>query len=557
MDYKPYNIDIEDISKKWNKINILEENPVIITLLDDIQSKITSDINANHLLIDKICRKINGISKLKLYKYYIESIKNNILIYNQNLIDALTTKVGKTTSGIVSITVVTSPGRFSCPQDCHYCPNEPGMPRSYVSTGPSVLRAIKVNFDIVQQFRDRAFCLINMGHEITKIELIIIGGTWSYHPITYQEELMQSIYYAANTFYTEARTILPLEEEIKINETAKSRIIGITIETRPDHITKEELIRLRRYGVTRVQLGVQHIDDDILHMINRKCTTAITYKAFKLLKENGFKVDAHYMPDLPGSSYDKDLDMFKFLFSRENEGLQADQLKIYPTMVTKYTKIEELYKNGLYKPYGDIDNSKYIFDLILYITCNVPRWIRLNRVVRDIPSGVIEGKFKETSLYQRILKHMVKHDLEGTDIRFREVKLDIIDQKDCDIFITSYRSSEGNEYFISYETLDKKKLLGFLRLRINDDLYSPIFPELHKATLVRELHVYGKLVNQSTHNKHFYQHKGIGKKLLEKAEEITLEQNIKKIAIISGTGAREYYKKHGYVLEGTYMCKNL
>lgn len=565
MDFRAHELcDIEDIACKHNNVISLEKKKILIPILTGLIDNITDNLDKNRTILESLIKKKGTVRKAELLQLYRSELRENNVGFNKNVMDTLTKKTGKSDSGIVSITLVTSPGRFSCPQNCHYCPNEPGMPRSYVSTGPSLLRARRVNFDVVEQFRDRAFTLANMGHDITKIEIIVIGGTWSYHPLDYQEDFITGIYYAANTFTNrEKRECRSLEEEIKINETADARIIGLTLETRPDHIVdhegrpnKEELDRFARYRVTRVQLGVQHINDRILKYINRNCPTYITEAAFKVLKQNGYKVDAHFMPDLPGSSFEEDMELFKWLFSKENTTLQADQLKIYPTMTTQYTKILEWYKAGQYVPYSDIENGKYLFELIIYITTNVPRWIRLNRVVRDIPGTVIEAKFKETNLYQRVLKHMEDNNLEGQDIRFREVKLNTFSHNKCDIFISDYRASEGTEYFISYETKDKKRLLGFIRLRLNDNPESPYYPELKNSALVRELHVYGKMVRQNTIGTSS-QHIGIGKMLLEKAENIAYKNGYKKIAIISGVGVREYYRKRGYVLEGTYMVKNL
>ena len=363
---------------------------------------------------------------------------------------------------------MTSPGKFSCPQDCHYCPNDPESTRSYDRDGPVARRAAALEFDVVRQFRERAVALATMGHEITKVEVLVIGGTWSYHPIEYQQAFMTGIYYAANTFQSGQHTrvdgvrpMLSLAEEREINETAVCRIIGLTIETRPDHISFAELERLLQYGVTRVQLGIQHLNDRILETVNRKCRTAITVKAIRLLKQNCFKIDGHFMPDLPGSSYSQDREMFEYLFSPENEDFQVDQMKVYPTMITRFTKILEWYRSGQYRPYAEEDNGQKLFDLIVYITTNVPRWIRLNRVVRDIPSTVIEGEFKETNLYQRILKHLEVTGLEGQDIRWREIKLEDLDTSMGTLYRAEYRSSEGTEHFISWETTDGKRLFGF------------------------------------------------------------------------------------------------
>lgn len=573
-----HTLPMEVVSSHHEELQDIEESKIddkkfLIgkQILENLTTSIVSgNLQKNRLTLDCLlqrhCRKQGfSFTKTELTKIYNILLIDLELAFNEDVKNTITKKLGKSHSGIVSVTLVTSPGKFSCKYDCYYCPAEPNTPRSYVSTGPAVLRGSRNDYDAVKQFRDRAFALLTLGHKINKVELIVIGGTFSSHQVDYQIEFFRGTYFAANTMYDAVplREILSLDEEIKINETAKCRLIGVTIETRPDCITPEELMRLRRYGVTRVQLGIQHIDDDILHLINRQCPTFKSIRAIKMLKANGFKIDAHLMPDLPGSSYDKDLEMFKFLFSKENETLQCDQLKIYPFMVTRWTEIEKWYLNGHFIPYSDKDECKLLFDLFVYIATNCPQYVRLNRVVRDIPGNVIHNKLgKHTNMYQDVIAHLKKENLKGTDMRAREVKLEQIDPEDCGYYCTSYRASAGLEYFISYETKDRDKLIGFLRLRANDielrESEFIVFDELRECALIRELHVYGKLTDvgkQATH----YQHVGVGKSLLKYAENISLAAGFSKIAVIAGVGAREYYKKYGYILciIGGYMIKNL
>ncbi len=261
-------------------------------------------------------------------------------------------KTFRAKSGVMVITVVSSPGTFSCKFDCHYCPNEPAhegngfqaQPRSYIFNEPGVRRANRNGFDAVLQVRDRARSYIINGLPVDKIEIIVLGGTWHSYPKDYRYEFIRDLFYAANTLYDEdfnesPRPKLDIREEHRINESAKARIIGVTSETRPDQITPETIEEMRYQGVTRVQLGVQHTDDEILRIINRRCPTKTTIKAIKMLKDNCFKVDIHLMPDLPGSDYEKDMKMFQYIL--ESEDLQADQWKIYPCMTIPWTKIKE------------------------------------------------------------------------------------------------------------------------------------------------------------------------------------------------------------------------
>eukprot|EP00921_Rhytidocystis_pertsovi_P001612 GHVQ01002724.1.p1 GENE.GHVQ01002724.1~~GHVQ01002724.1.p1 ORF type:complete len:760 (+),score=58.09 GHVQ01002724.1:116-2281(+) len=461
-------------------------------------------------------------------------------------------------SGVLVITVLTSPGRFSCPKDCHYCPNEPGQPRSYLSTEPAVLRGNQNNWDAVMQFNDRAETLYKNGHIVDKIELLVLGGTWSGYPVDYQEEFVRDLFYAANVFQADGppRERKNLEDEQKENETASARIIGLTLETRPDFINRSELRRLRRYGCTRVQIGIQHVDDSVLIKINRGCTLSQCVEAIRMLKDAAFKVDIHIMPDLPGSYPELDKKMFEWILG--TPWLQADQWKIYPCEVTPFSTIEKWYQEGLFVPYGEKDHEKLV-DLLLSVKRSVHPWIRLNRVIRDIPNQSIIAGNAKTNLRQILMDEMSKRLLECKCIRCREVKDKLI--KGIPILkIRRYDSTGGQEYFLSFETEDESTIFGFLRLRLpgqkpsaaehpqndaqeypgaDNDLHGflkssglgannsldtrdtlseeggctqmevtrkekaerrkirkqkPVFPDLVNSALIRELHVYGQLV---------------------------------------------------------------
>ena len=316
------------------------------------------------------------------------------------------------------------------------------QPRSYISTEPAVQRGNRYNFDAVGQFYDRAYSLLNCGHLVDKIELLVLGGTWSHYPKYYRNNFIRDIYYAANTFYDKKRNRMDLQFEKDFNENkSQCKIIGLTLETRPDCINIKEIKSLREYGCTRVQLGIQHIDDRILEKINRGCKNRDHKKAMYLLKQNGYKVDIHLMPDLYGSNFLKDKKMFDTLLGIESVKtinknymeyklrypfIQADQWKIYPTEVTKWTKIYELYKKGEYKPYAEIINNdtgnKYIEDLLLNVKRKVFPWIRLNRIIRDIPSHEIFGGNNNPSLRQKLQKKLKEMGYKCNCIRCKEIK---------------------------------------------------------------------------------------------------------------------------------------
>ena len=404
-----------------------------------------------------------------------------------------------------------------------------------------------------------------MGHNIDKIELLVLGGTWSEYPKEYQEEFITKLYYSANVYYDNnddngnKRDILSLEEEISLNEIAKIHIIGLTLEMRSDSICMNEIKRLRRFNCTRVQLGIQHIDNQILRMNNRGETVEKTIKAIKLLKNNCYKIDGHIMLNLYGSNVEKD----KYLLDQilNNPDLQLDQIKLYPCAIVPFTKIKELYDSCEYIPYED----KYLYELIKYFKMNIKKYFRINRIIRDISGHYIQAGYSQqfTSIRQVLKEDMKLNNWNCLCIRCREIKdanliinNDNNDDNDIKLEIIEYRASDGDEFFISYET--KNYLIGFIRLRLNyNSNPSLILPVLQDTALIRELHVYSTVSNVGNNNNYSLQHKGYGRKLIEKAEEIAKSNKFNRIGIIAGTGVRNYYKKFGYKLEETFMIKNL
>ncbi|CAC9490123.1 acetyltransferase-like protein [Leishmania infantum JPCM5] len=501
--------------------------------------------------------------KSELTAAYRQLVREGAVGENAAVEALLVRKKGKSHSGVLVVTVFMGPGEFSCPKDCHYCPNQPGIARSYLLKEPGVLRGFRNGWDPISQFYDRASALENNGHVVDKIELIILGGTFSFYPQRYAEEFMTASFYAANTYYDSAplRPMRSLAEELTMNEDARCRIIGITVETRPDYISARELRRFRSLGVTRVQLGIQHLDDDILNIINRDCPTAKTVVAIQRLLDAGFKVDAHWMPDLPGSSFEKDMALFETLFSAENESFQVDQWKVYPTATVPFTKISEWYAQGKYKPYAELDNGAYMVKLLVYIMEHCPYRIRLNRIIRDIPTTYIMGGEKRCNLRQVIEAEMRARHIRCKDIRERECKGNPVDRANTHLFTDEFRASEGTEFYLSVENKDRTQLYGHLRLRLRDDASreeSNILPVLRGCALIRELHTYGKLIAVSQQNTgRETQHVGVGTQLMREAERIAKERGYYRTAVIAGVGVRRYYAKLGYRLEDTYMVKEL
>jgi ELP3 family radical SAM enzyme/protein acetyltransferase len=505
----------------------------------------------------------------KFQREYRYPLSKNMLRYvytqetQQEAPRELIKKACRSQYGILNVCVFTSPypeyidsngdkqkQMFSCKHNCYYCPSEPNQPRSYLMNEPGVARANECGFDCVTQFHTRLNQYKNMGHPIDKIEFEVSGGTWSEYPIEYQEEFIRDGYYAANVYNDSCmRERLSLEDEIKLNENATVHIIGLTIETRPDTITLDELKQFRKYNVTRVQIGVQHTDNQILKKINRGHTIEQSKDAIKILLDNAFKVDIHLMPMLPGSTPEKDTMMFNEILYNEN--LQVDQWKVYPTSVVPWSVLETWYKRGKFKPYSNDE----LFEVLLDMKKKVHNRIRLIRIVRDINDHYIMGGCKLSHMRQLLQNKLQETGHICKCIRCRSAKGHEIDEK-SKMKIDKFNASGSVEYFISYVSNNEETLYGFCRLRIPN--HENQIDEIKDCTLIRELHVYSTLkpVNNDITSSAI-QHQGIGKKLLKKAEELSIKHNYTKVAVISGVGVRNYYRKQGYELINTYMIKEL
>ena len=569
--------DIEDIHKNDHKE--YKENSIFNSLMESIADEFENNIDNFHTIsdIDKFKKNIQ-----KKYKYTISNsefikIYKYLNLENQQLRNLITKKKCKSNSGVLVITILTSAhpkyidedgevktARFSCKHDCAYCPNEPAhegnnwvaQPKSYLYSEPAVLRANANDFDPIKQMNSRISSLINMGHIPDKLEVIVLGGTWSEYPRNYQDSFITDMYYSANIYFDNEpkRSKKTLEEEIEINETSKIHIIGLTLETRPDTINISEIFNFRRYNCTRIQLGVQHTNNDVLKKINRGHTIECAYEAIKLLKNNCFKVDIHIMPNLPGSSYDIDKKMLDEILY--DQRIQVDQYKIYPTAIVPYTKIKKWFDEGTYIPYDDLQ----LYELIKDFKKNVQKYKRLNRIIRDIPGHYIEGGYskKFVNMRQLLQDDMKLNKWDCKCIRCREIKGNKVIIDNIKINIEKYTASDSDEYHISFDTdCEKNYLIGFLRLRLNKEENKNLLDCIKGSALIRELHVYSNLNSVGNNIEGSMQHKGFGKKLIAKAEEIAIENGYTKVAIISGTGVREYYKKLGYNLIDTYMIKNL
>ena len=504
--------------------------------------------------------KIDIPRKSKLLETYFILLKAKKIKQNLNLEKLLVKRGVRTLSGVAIITVLTKP--WPCPGQCVYCPFEDKMPKSYLSSEPAAARALRLKFDPYEQVRRRIETLRHNGHPTDKMELIVKGGSWNAYPLIYQYEFIMRCFMAANGSpkskvqsqkYSFKKLKEKLVKEQKKNETGKHRIIGLTLETRPDMINEKTLEEMRWQGCTRLELGVQSTNDKILKKIKRGHTIEATKRAIRLAKAVGFKVDFHLMPQLPGSTPASDLKMMLEIFS--NPDYRPDMIKVYPCTVIKGSELYTWLKNGEYKTYS---NEKLIAMLIKF-KAKVPRYVRISRLIRDIPSPHIESGNKMTNLRQVVQAEMKKRGLSCNCLRCREVGHQIEAKNKNEklkMFVDKYEASGGTEYFLSWEDKNRKVVYAFCRLRLEHN-FDTIKKEFKKIKIypayIRELHTYGQLLDIGTRDKKASQHQGMGKKLIIEAEKIVKKNKIDKLAVISGVGVRGYYRKLGYKLENGYM----
>lgn len=494
-------------------------------------------------------------NKTQLRKRYDALVRAGKVKRTPLLERLLTRRHVRSMSGVAIITVLTKP--FPCPGKCVYCPTEAIMPKSYLSNEPAAMRALINKFDPHRQIMMRLRALTDNGHPVDKIELIVKGGTWSAYEWKYQQWFIKRCFDACNQFIKEGSRRKPrkaartLKEAQDLNEKAGQRIIGLTLETRPDWISLREVKRLRALGCTRVELGVQSTQDDVLELTKRGHDVQSVRDAGKLLRNAGFKVDYHMMPQLPGSTPKRDYDDVKTLF--DDPDFRPDMIKLYPTVVVPLAELHDWWKRGDYKPYSD---EKLIETMIRMKSELIPPYCRISRLIRDIPSTSISAGNAVTNLREFIQQKMRTRGLHCKCLRCREVGHVAPEKRTRkpELFDLSYEASGGEEHFLSFEDKKHEVVFAFCRLRLPSEV---ALPELEGAAFVRELHTYGHLVPIDAKKKSASQHKGMGKKLMRRAEEIAREAGFTKMAVISGIGVRDYYRKLGYRLSGTYMVKSL
>lgn len=447
----------------------------------------------------------------------------------------------RTASGVTPVALMIKP-EGSCRHSCIYCPFTGKAAKSYTGEEPAALRARQFGFDAFKQVEGRLKHFLETGHPTDKCEAILMGGTFLSMPRAYKRTFVKKMYDGFN-----GKPSRTLAQAKKANESAKSRVIGLTIETRPDICKKPHIDEMLEYGATRVELGVQFPDDRIYKKINRGHTVKDVENATRWLKDSCFKVAYHIMPGLPGSSPKKDIQMVKNLFA--DPRFKPDMLKIYPTLVMPNTQLFKLMQEGKYNPYSAKEAAEVISEFYRYI----PSWVRVMRIQRDIPTGLIGAGVEKSNLRELVESAFKKKKIIPNEIRCREVGRANFSPESAELKRTDYSASGGKEIFLSYEA--NEKLIGFIRLRIP---HRPFRKEIGKSTaLIRELHIYGsetKIGKKSSSA----QHRSFGSLLLKEAERIAKEEFGKKeMIIISGIGARQYYFKRGYKRKGPYVHKTL
>lgn len=598
----------------------------IIELLESIEKiQWTDTLNAVKRVKRDFAKKYNIAdipSNVDLLKQYRQLVSNGVYSQNKHLEWLLKKRSIRSQSGIVPIQVLTKP--FRCPGKCIFCPNDATMPKSYINTEPGAMRALLNQFDPYKQTYNRLLSLHLTGHATDKIEMIVLGGTWDVYPNDYKRDFLKGLYDACNTFdqflqkyetlnvrwwgydLNDLHIEYPktIEESMEMNETANHRIIGLTIETRPEYMTDENCQMRRSRGVTRLEMGLQSMYDDVLDANKRGHSVQQAREAMHKMRQYGFKFSIHFMPGLYGSTVEKDIASFRLAYA--DPFIKPDEIKFYPTSVIPNTELYELYRKGEYKPLETKDIARIIREVQLDI---IPPYTRIKRLIRDIPSTEIaagssitnlrqiteiemmkELKENDTlrrSLYNRLYDNshyidsldnsleLLASEAESTmlvgqkpdlisqrnfialDTRAREIRnrKEKSQQEVANLVIRKYQSSVGDEYFISYED-ELGYLYGFTRLLLPKAEYTIDRMGLWASTgLIRELHVYWQVAKINTTDDSKTQHKWFGSRLMEAAEQIAKYFGYTRMSVISWIWVREYYKKIGYHKEWTYMLK--
>jgi elongator complex protein 3 len=530
-----------------------EETPRLQEACREIAKRLLAAPSPNRRELSRIkaeVSKLYGLPQLPANAQILQAAEN---LSPAGFLQVLRRKAVRRTSGVTVIAVMTAP--HPCPHGrCLYCPGGPeqGVPQSYTGHEPASLRGLQNDFDPGRQVWSRIRQLRAIGHAVDKAELIVMGGTFLSTPPSYQEDFIRGCLDALNG--SPSRSLS--EAKLKA-ERGEIRNVGITVETRPDWSRESHIDRMLELGVTRVELGVQTLYDDVYRLVGRGHAVGDVAEAARMLKDAGLKVCFHMMPNLPGSDWEKDLKMFQTLF--EDEAFKPDMLKIYPTVVLEGTGLHEMWRKGAYLPYPQED----LVELLARVKAQLPGWVRIQRIQRDIPLPKTCAGVKTGSLREVVRKAMAARGWRCRCIRCREVGHSQLKRglrpkpENIRLKVEKYPASEGEEVFLSYEDVEQDILVGFLRLRKPS-------PKAHRcevgggSLIVRELHVYGPMLPLGVREEEGWQHRGYGRSLLKAAEKIAVEDyGAEKILVTAALGVKEYYYRLGYRKEGPYVAKEL
>ncbi|NP_001088974.1 elongator complex protein 3 [Xenopus laevis] len=539
--------------------NMSQAELMMMTVADVIKQLVEAHEQGKDVNLNKLKTKTSAKYGLSAQPRLVDIIAAVPPQYRKILVPKLKAKPIRTASGIAVVAVMCKPHR--CPHInftgniCVYCPGGPDSDfeystQSYTGYEPTSMRAIRARYDPYLQTRHRVEQLKQLGHNVDKVEFIVMGGTFMALPEDYRDFFIRNLHDALS-----GHTSNSVSEAVRYSERSNTKCVGITIETRPDYCLKRHLSDMLCYGCTRLEIGVQSVYEDVARDTNRGHTVKAVCESFHLSKDAGFKVVSHMMPDLPNMGLERDIEQFIEFF--ENPAFRPDGMKLYPTLVIRGTGLYELWKTGRYRSYS----PSTLVDLVARILALVPPWTRVYRVQRDIPMPLVSSGVEHGNLRELALARMKDLGTECRDVRTREVGIQEIHHKvrpyQVELIRRDYVANGGWETFLSYEDPEQDILIGLLRLRKCSE--ESFRPELKGGvSIVRELHVYGSVVPISSRDPSKFQHQGFGMLLMEEAERIARDEHGSwKIAVISGVGTRNYYRKIGYELEGPYMVKRL
>jgi elongator complex protein 3 len=530
--------------KRRVPIDLDAHRDALFALFDAVRaaSQLTPN-QLNHLIMQHIRAGDQPIPQEKIVQAYRALVARGDIPFDRVLFERLRLKPVRTLSGVAPVAVLTGP--YPCPGKCIFCPEAEGFPKSYLPLEPGVQRAEENHFDPFKQTAARLRTLETIGHATDKVELLILGGTWSAYPHEYQERFVQRCLDAMNG--TESNS---LAEAQHVNETSAHRNVGMVMETRPDRITLDEVRRLRWLGATKVQLGAQSFDDAILAANCRGHDVSTTRRAVRLLRLAGFKLHLHWMPNLFGATPESDRADFRRLW--DDPALRPDELKIYPCSLIEDTELYNRWQRGEYRPYSDDE----LLELLIDCKATVPSYCRINRVVRDIPSSYIVAGNRTSNLRLVVQRAMRQRGLQCNCIRCREIRNEKVIADELRPDTITYQTDATTEYFLSYNT-SRARIAGFLRLSLpsSNAPLDEILEELRGCAVIREVHVYGHALEIGAESSGAAQHIGLGASLIEQAMQIAGGAGFKRIAVIAAIGTHEYYRRLGFKSGELYMAR--